>query len=76
MSTYHIGAMVERCSIDVLGPFKPFPWLPVPLDRVTNQFTRWAEAFAMRVATALRIARNVVNFLCHMGWAKELSSKV
>jgi transposase InsO family protein len=75
LNPYHVGEMMERVSIDILGPFKPRTTRGhMYILTITDQFTRWAEAFAMRDATALRIARHVFDFLCRFGVCKVLHS--
>ena len=41
---------------------------------VTDQFTRWVEAFPIREATAPEIARRVLYFVCRNGMPLELHS--
>jgi transposase InsO family protein len=75
LNPYHVGEMMERVSIDILGPFKPRTTRGnVYILTITDQFTRWAEAFALRDATGERIARHVFDFLCRFGVCKVLHS--
>ena len=75
MSSYHVGNPMERVSIDILGPFKPRTKRGhSSILTVTDQFTRWVEAFPLRRATADKIAYHVVDFLCRKGICKDLLS--
>jgi transposase InsO family protein len=75
LQNYRVGSTMDRVSIDLVGPFHPRTkrgnsWILT----VTDQYTRWAEAFALRDAKAPEIARRVVEFVCRMGMPLELHS--
>lgn len=66
---------MERVSVDLAGPIRPrsrngCSWI----STVTDQYTRWVDAFALRDATAPRIARCVLEFCCRLGMPLELHS--
>ena len=72
---YRVGSVMDRVSIDLTGPFKPRTrsgnqWILT----VTDQFSRWCEAFALREAKAQEIAKRVVDFICRMGVPLEIHS--
>ena len=75
LGTYRVGAPMERVSIDLVGPFHPRTTRGNSIIlTVTDQYTRWAEAYALRDATAPLIARKVEDFCCRFGMPLELHS--
>ena len=75
LQQYRVGSVMDRVSIDLVGPFHPRTrrgncWILT----VSDQFSRWAEAFALRNATAPEVARKVVDFVCRKGMPLELHS--
>ncbi len=75
MQTYHVGAKLDTVSIDILGPFQPRTTMGnVYILTVTDHFTRWCNAYPLRDATAVRIARCVVDFIAQFGVPKHLHS--
>ena len=72
---YRVGATLDRISIDLLGPFRPRTKRGSSVIlTITDHYTRWVEAFALRDATAPRIAQCVHEFCCRMGMPLEVHS--
>lgn len=75
MQTYRVGAPMDRVSIDILGPFKPRTARGnFNILTITDQFTRWCEAFPLKEATGLAIARRIVQFIGRNGVPREILS--
>ena len=75
MQTYRVGAKLDTVSIDILGPFRPRTTRGhVYILTITDHFTRWVNAYPLRDATAVRIARCVVDFVAQFGLPKHLHS--
>ena len=75
MQTYHVGAKLDTVSIDILGPFKPRTVNGnVYILTITDHFTRWVNAYPLRDATAVKIARCIVDFIAQFGMPKHLHS--
>ena len=75
MQTYRVGAKLDTVSIDILGPFKPrTAHGNVSILTITDHFTRWVNAYPLRDATAVKIARCVVDFIAQFGMPKHLHS--
>jgi len=53
LSTYRVGTPMDRVSIDLTGPFNPVTYAGnCTILTVTDQFTRWVEAFALKEGKA------------------------
>ena len=75
MQIYRVGTPMDRVSIDLTGPFSPRTKKGNnTILTVTDHYTRWVEAFPLREATAVRIARCVVDFICRLGVPLEIHS--
>ena len=75
MQTYRVGAKLDTVSIDILGPFTPrTTGGHIFILTVTDHFTRWVNAYPLRDATAVKIARCVVDFIAQFGVPKHLHS--
>lgn len=73
MQTYHVDAKLDTVSTDILGPFKPRTARGhVYILTITDHFTWWVTAYRVRDATAVKIARCVVNFIAQFGVPKHL----
>ncbi|MES9882407.1 MAG: transposase family protein, partial [Sedimenticola sp.] len=75
MQSYHVGMPMERVALDILGP------LPETLRGnkyvlvVTDYFTRWAEAYPLRVITAASVATTLVEqFISRFGTPRIIHS--
>ena len=75
LQTYWVGTPCDRISIDLVGPFHPRTKKGnSTILTITDQYTRWVEAFPLREATAPNIARCVVDFVCRFGMPLEIHS--
>lgn len=74
LQNFRVGATMDRVSIDLLGPFPRTSRGNTVILTVTDQYTRWVEAYALREATSVAVARCVVQFVCRLGMPLELHS--
>ena len=75
----NIGAPMERLGIDILGPMtqtrRGYRYVLV----ISDYFTRWAEAFAMKNIEAVTAADLLVDllvkeFICRYGIPRQIHS--
>ena len=72
---YRVGSSMDRISIDLTGPFHPRTRRGNSIIlTITDQFTRWVEAFPLKDGKAPEIARQVVEFTCRYGMPLEIHS--
>ena len=75
MTIYRVGTPMDRVSIDIVGPFHPRTKQGhLSILTITDQYTRWVEAYPLRDATAPKIAQHVQAFCCRLGMPLELHS--
>ena len=75
LETYRVGSTMDRVSIDLVGPFHPRTRRGHSVIlTITDQFSRWVEAFPLRDGKSPEIARKVVDFICRHGMPLELHS--
>ena len=75
LQDYHCGATSDQYSCDLCGPFSPpthsgSRWI----FTITDWYTRFTQAYALKVATAENVAKCVVDFICLFGPCLSLYS--
>ena len=75
LQNYHGGATADRYSCDLCGPFKPAAhdgsqWI----FTITDWYTRFTKAYALRRATAKAVAKCIMDFISLFGCPLELYS--
>ena len=75
LQTYWVGSTMDRVSMDLVGPFHPrTPRGNSQILTLTDQATRWIEAWPIKDGTAVEVASKVVEFVCRLGMPLELHS--
>ena len=73
LTSYHVGAPMERVHLDFMGPFPLTSKHNVYVLMMVDQFTKWVECVPLPNQSAEETARAAINqFFCHFGFPYQI----